>query len=540
MRPWWKEAIIYQIYPRSFKDSNNDGDGDIQGIISKLDYLANLGIDAIWLSPIYLSPMKDNGYDVANYYEINPMFGSMEDFDELIVESKKRNIKIIMDLVCNHTSTEHPWFKEAIKDPNSKFHDYYFFRKKPDDKKSSFGGSAWCYVKEIDEYYYHYFDESQADLNWANEEVRKEVSNIVKFWMEKGCGGFRLDAIELIGKDLEQNIICNGPGIHDYLHELNQNAFALYDAMSVGEGWPTVPIALDYTKESRSELSMIFQFETATLDWNTNFAGKYNPVEIESKKLKESITRWQKGLEQEGWNTLFLENHDLGRSVSRYGNDGKYWRESAKMLATMMAFLKGTLFLYQGQELGATNPKLQDFSLYNDVDTLTKYKELVQDLKILSEEEFKQGIAQNSRDNGRTPMHWNVSINAGFNEGAKPWLFMNDNYHYINVDSELSDGNSVLNFYKKLIKLRKSTCKEVILTGSYEELEQFENHPDLFIYRRKKRDEELIIICNLGEEEIAFNSQIITNEYDLVIHNYDKVEKTLRPYEVIVVGGRII
>lgn len=533
---WWKNAVIYQIYPRSFMDANNDGDGDLRGIIEKLDYLADLGVDGLWLSPIYASPMDDNGYDVSNYFEINPLFGTMEDFDELVVEAKKRNIRIIMDLVANHTSIEHPWFKEAISNPNSKYHDFYYFRKEPDDKRSSFGGSAWCYVPSLDEYYYHYFDVSQADLNWANPEVRKEVANIVKFWLDKGCGGFRLDAIELIGKEIENNIICNGPRIHEYLHDLNVQSFALYpDCMSVGEGWPTVPIALDYTKESRQELNMLFQFETCTLDWNSeNGFGKYDPVKVNPVLLKESITRWQEGLATEGWNTLFLENHDLGRSVSRYGDDKNYRVESAKMLATMMYFLKGTPFLYQGQELGATNPYWRDLSLYNDVDTLTKYQEFVVDMKVMSHDKFIEGILQNSRDNGRTPMHWDSSVNAGFNKGAKPWLGINSNYKEINAENQINDPNSVLNYYKHLISLRKGKYKDLLIYGTYNRLTELELDFNMFIYEMSHNNEKVTVILNLGNDELILPNINLDN---VVVHNYVSVSDKLRPFEAIVLGG---
>lgn len=533
---WWKNAVIYQIYPRSFMDANNDGDGDLRGIIEKLDYLADLGVDGLWLSPIYASPMDDNGYDVSNYFEINPLFGTMEDFDELVVEAKKRNIRIIMDLVANHTSIEHPWFKEAISNPNSKYHDFYYFRKEPDDKRSSFGGSAWCYVPSLDEYYYHYFDVSQADLNWANPEVRKEVANIVKFWLDKGCGGFRLDAIELIGKEIENNIICNGPRIHEYLHDLNVQSFALYpDCMSVGEGWPTVPIALDYTKESRQELNMLFQFETCTLDWNSeNGFGKYDPVKVNPVLLKESITRWQEGLATEGWNTLFLENHDLGRSVSRYGDDKDYRVESAKMLATMMYFLKGTPFLYQGQELGVTNPYWRDLSLYNDVDTLTKYQEFVVDMKVMSHDKFIEGILQNSRDNGRTPMHWDSSVNAGFNKGAKPWLGINSNYKEINAENQINDPNSVLNYYKHLISLRKGKYKDLLIYGTYNRLTELELDCNMFIYEMSHNNEKVTVILNLGNDELILPNINLDN---IVVHNYVSVSDKLRPFEAIVLGG---
>ena len=537
--PWWKNAVIYQIYPRSFMDSNNDGEGDLRGIIEKLDYLAYLGVDGLWLSPIYESPMDDNGYDVSNYFKINPMFGTMEDFDELVVEAKKRNIRIIMDLVANHTSIEHAWFKEAISNPNSKYHDFYYFRKESeiDDKRSSFGGSAWQYVPELDEYYYHYFDVSQADLNWSNPEVRSEVANIVKFWLDKGCGGFRLDAIELIGKELENNIICNGPRIHEYLHDLNLQSFALYpECMSVGEGWPTVPIALDYTKEERQELNMLFQFETCTLDWNFQTYGKYDPIKVSPVLLKESISRWQDGLSTEGWNTLFLENHDLGRSISRYANDKEYRVESAKMLATMMYFLKGTPFLYQGQELGATNPYVTDLSLYDDVDTLTKYKEFVEDWKVMDHETFMKGILQNSRDNGRTPMHWNSSVNAGFNKGCKPWLFVNENYKEINAENEINDPNSVLNYYKNLISLRKGDLKDLLIYGTYERLFDLELTDNMFVYQMSLDGKKITAYINLGEEEIDLSS-LNLDLNNVIVKNYDKLENKLRPYEAFVLGG---
>ena len=537
---WWQKDVIYQIYPRSFKDYNNDGDGDLLGIISELDYLESLGVGGIWLSPIYASPMHDNGYDVSNYYEINPMFGSMDDFDLLVSEAKKRNIYIIMDLVCNHTSTEHPWFKEAIKDKNSKYHDFYFFRKTPDDKRSSFGGSAWKYVPELEEYYYHYFDESQADLNWANSEVRKEVANIVKFWLDKGCRGFRLDAIELIGKDLENNIIANGPHIHEYLHELNINSFDLYDeAMSVGEGWPTVEIAKSYTKEENKELSMIFEFETSTLDWNSNMYGKYDPVKVDMRKYRNAITKWQLGLKDVGWPAVFLENHDLGRSLSRYGNDSCFRKESAKLFASIMFFLKGTIFLYQGEELGLINPNFQDINSYNDVDTLTKYKELVIDMKVMSHEKFMLGALKNSRDNARTPMQWNDGVNGGFNSGKDPWLKVNPSYVMINRDNEVNDPESVFNYYKKLIELRKGRLSEFIQSSNYIDLSEVYNIDELFIYKRKSDKLELIIINNISEKMCEINLDKIDIEgYIVLLSNYQRTEinslYNLKPYETII------
>lgn len=536
-RFWWQDAVIYQIYPRSFMDSNNDGNGDIQGIISKLDYLADLGVNGIWLSPIYVSPMKDNGYDVADYFDINPMFGTMADFDELLKEAKKRNIKILMDLVCNHTSIEHKWFKEAIKDKNSKYHDFYIFKDKPDDKKSSFGGSAWCYVPSLDEYYYHYFDESQADLNWANPELRQEIANICKFWLDKGCGGFRLDAIELISKDLDKNIFANGPHIHQYLHELNRNAFSLYDeTLTVGEGWPTIDICLDYTRPEREELSLIFEFQTATLDWNSPKFSKYNPVPVNHSELKDIITNWQVGLKDKAWNVVFLENHDLGRIVTRYGNDKEYKVESAKMLATLMMCLNGTIFLYQGQELGMINPYFKDLDLYDDVDSKTMYHDLVETMKVMSHDDFMHGLLMNSRDNARTPMHWDNSINSGFNNGAKTWLAMNIHAKDINVANQINDDNSVLNYYKKLIKLRNSNLKNVFVDGYFERLSEFETHDDLFVYKKKYDDEIIIVIINLGQTELTYDQSLIKDK-KVILSNYHQPNAKLRAYEAIVVMG---
>jgi len=533
-RKWWQEAIIYQIYPRSFMDSNNDGNGDLKGITKKLDYLADLGINGIWLSPIYVSPMKDNGYDVKDYYDINPMFGSMGDFDELLEEAKKRNIYIIMDLVCNHTSTEHFWFKEAIKDKNSKYHDFYIFRKEKDDKKSSFGGSAWKYVEELDEYYYHYFDESQADLNWANPNLREEVAKICKFWLDKGCKGFRLDAIELISKDIDKNIIANGPYIHKYLNELNLNAFSLYeDSFTVGEGWPTIDICLDYTRPENKELSLLFEFETATLDWNFNGLGKYDPIKVDHNRLKNVITNWQLGLKNKAWNTIFLENHDLGRSVSRYGNDSKFLTESAKMLATLMFGLNGTIFLYQGEELGLPNPYFTDLNLYNDVDSITQYKDLVLESKVISHEKFMEGLLKNSRDNARCPMHWDNSINSGFNQGAKTWLHMNDKYKHINVENELNDNNSVLNYYKELIQLRKSAYKDVLIDGDFVRLNQYEVNEDMFVYKKTYKDKSILVIINLGENHILYDYNLIINKKK-IISNYKDNGNVLRPYEAMI------
>lgn len=536
-RKWWQEAIIYQIYPRSFMDSNNDGNGDLKGIIEKLDYLASLQIDGIWLSPIYLSPMKDNGYDVSNYYQINPMFGTMDDFDLLVKEAKKRNIKIVMDLVCNHTSIEHEWFLKAIKDKNSKYHDYYLFKDKADDKKSSFGGSAWCYVESLNQYYYHYFDKSQADLNWKNPELRKEVANICKFWLDKGCGGFRLDAIELISKDLEKNIIANGPFIHQYLHELNENAFSLYDdVFTVGEGWPTIDICLDYTRPERKELSLLFEFQSATMDWNTNKFGKYDPIKIDYLKLKDVISSWQQGLKDKAWNVSFLENHDLGRSVSRYGNDTKYLDKSAKMLATLLLSLNGTIFLYQGEEIGMPNPYFKDLNEYDDVDSKTMYNDIVINEKLMSHEQFINGLLKNSRDNARVPMRWDNSINYGFNLGCKTWLNLNKYLDHINVLNQENDENSILNYYRKLIALRKGVYKEYFINANFIRLEKYETDSQLFVFKKQIDDQSIIIIINLNDNNLDYDISLIANK-EILISNYEDKKNYLRPYEVIVIKG---
>lgn len=526
---WWQNAIIYQVYPRSFADSNNDGNGDLLGIVSKLDYLKFLGVDAIWLSPIYLSPMNDNGYDVSDYYQINPIFGTMDDFDLLLLEANKKGIKIIMDLVTNHTSTYHNWFQKAIKG-EKKYQKYYFFSPFKDDKKSSFGGSAWEFVPEISMYYYHYFDVTQADLDWRNPEVRNEISKMVNFWLDKGVAGFRLDAIELIGKDLDNNIFANGKEIHSYLHELYLNSFSKYpDCMTVGEGWPTVDIALDYTRKENQQLDMMFQFETATLDWNPNRFGKYTPIAFDFGKFKTSITKWQLGLENQGWNALFLENHDLGRSVSRYG-DEKYRHQSATALATMLFFLKGTIFLYQGQEIGAINPRFEDINDYLDVDSLTKYQELVIEEKAISKADFIDGLKQNSRDNSRTPFQWDDSVNGGFNKGATPWIKVNPSYKTINVQNELSLEESVLLYYKQLISLRKGTFASLLINGKYRQVESDE---DLFIYKREDENKSLIVITNYSSKNIEIS---LDDKSQIIISNY-KGEQTnkLHAYQSIVI-----
>ncbi len=535
---WWKDAVIYQIYPRSFKDDNNDGIGDLKGIISKLDYLQFLGIDAIWLSPIYESPMEDNGYDISDYHKIAPEFGTMEEMDTLIAEAKKRNIRIIMDLVANHTSKEHKWFKEALKGKDNPYHDFYYWSNTKDNKEASFGGSSWEYVKKLDEYYYHYFAKGQVDLNWTNPEVRKEVANIVNWWLDKGVAGFRMDAIELIGKDLKNGIFANGPKIHEYLRELNQNSFGLKeDSITVGEGWPTPEIALDYTLPENKELDMMFQFESAcSIYLPDNGLGKFDPLPIDLVRLKAIFNKWQQALHNKSWNALFWENHDLPRSVTRFGDDRFYRKESAKALAIMLFLQQGTPFIYQGEEIGMTNAYLKKLSDYQDIDALGNYQALVVDKKLTTPEKFLEGLQKGSRDNARTPMQWDDSINAGFNAGKTPWLKVTPNYKQINVKQCIEDKDSILYTYKHLIELRKSNeYRDVIHYGDFKL--ELPDDPYLFVYEREYNNQKLLVVINFdnAEHEITLNKKpkkILISNYKTSTLNLKK--QTLPPYEAIV------
>ncbi len=525
--PWWKKEVIYQIYPQSFKDSNNDGIGDINGVISKLDYLKELGIGGIWLSPMYVSPLKDNGYDVEDYYDINPMYGSLADMDNLIQEGKKRDIKIIMDLITNHTSTEHEWFKKAISSKENEYQDFYVFADKPDDKKSVFGGSAWEYIPSIDKYYYHYFAVEQADLNWKNPRVRDEVCKIVNFWLERGVGGFRLDAIELIGKELENNVIANGPKIHDYLREISEKTFNKYpDCLSVGEGWPTPEIAIEYCKEEHKELSMMFQFETVALDWGGTPFGKLKQMEIPFKQLKDVFSKWQVKLMNDGWNTLFWENHDLPRSVSRQGNDSKYHYESALALLMILAFQKGTMYIYQGQEIGMANAGFTKLEQYKDIDALGNYKDLVEERKLISSEDYIKGLGIGSRDNSRTPMQWDSSKYAGFSN-SEPWLGIT-NRPEINVEDQLKDPNSVLNFYKNIIKLRTKDYADLLVLGDYED--HLVDDENVYCYQRTYKNKSIITLVNFSSETV--NVSLDMKIKKLIVSNYKDTKQILSKLEL--------
>ena len=464
---WWKKSVIYQIYPKSFQDTNGDGIGDLRGIISRLDYLEELGIDAIWLSPVYQSPQEDNGYDISDYQGIDPMFGTMDDMEALIAAAAEHHIKIIMDLVLNHTSDEHRWFQEAKKSKDNPYHDYYVWKDGeegvlPNDMKAAFGGSAWEWVPELKQYYFHQFAVKQPDLNWNNEKVRREIYDMILWWMEKGVGGFRLDVIDQIAKEPEQKITANGPRLHEFIRELSRETFQKGDLVTVGEAWGAdIARAKQYSNPDGSEFSMVFQFEHICLDQQPG-REKWDLGPFPFVKLKQVLSRWQTGLHGCGWNSLFWNNHDLPRIVSRWGNDGEYRVQSAKMLATVLHGMQGTPYIYQGEELGMTNIKYA-IGDYRDIETLNCYHDRL--AAGFSEAEVMRSIYAKSRDNARTPMQWNDGSEAGFTTG-QPWIAFNPNYKEINAAAEREDSDSVFTYYKKLIRLRKTL--PVIVCGTYE------------------------------------------------------------------------
>lgn len=526
---WWKDAVIYQIYPKSFKDSNGDGIGDINGIISKLDYLEELGIDAIWLSPVYKSPQDDNGYDIANYQAIDQMFGTLDDMDRLISEAKKHHIRIIMDLVLNHTSDEHRWFKEAKKSKDNPYHDYYVWRDgkegmPPNDMKSVFGGAAWEYVEEVDQYYFHQFSVKQPDLNWDNEAVRHELYDMINWWIDRGVGGFRLDVIDQIAKEPDLKITNNGPKLHDYIRELNENTFGKGALITVGEAWgANIDNAKLYSNPDGSEFSMVFQFEHIGLDQQEG-KEKWDLAPLPFVKLKQVLTKWQEALDGSGWNSLFWDNHDLPRIVSRWGNDQAYRKESAKMLAVVLHGMQGTPYIYQGEELGMTNVQypIED---YEDLETLNMYHERKK--QGYQEEDIMRSIHAKSRDNARTPMQWDVSDNAGFTTGT-PWLKVNPNYVEINAKDNLEDPDSVFACYQKLIALRKNY--PVFVDGHFHLL--LEEDENFFAYMREDENSELIVIANFFEHHVNLPLELDLQDYTILYQNYKDASGNLyRPYE---------
>ncbi|BAV03445.1 glycoside hydrolase family 13 protein [Lactococcus formosensis] len=533
---WWQEAVMYQIYPRSFQDSNGDGIGDIKGIISRLDYLEKLGITGIWLSPVYKSPNDDNGYDISDYEAIMAEFGTMSDMETLILEAEKRGIKIIMDLVVNHTSDEHPWFIEARKSEENKYRDYYIWRDAPadgglpNDLKSIFGGPAWQWDETAGQYYLHLFSKKQPDLNWENEALRQAVYDMMNFWIDKGIGGFRMDVIDLIGKQPDDGITGNGPKLHDYLKEMHQATFGGKNLLTVGETWGATPeIAKQYSNPANKELSMVFQFEHIGLD-EAEGQTKWDLIPLEIPKLKEVFSKWQTELGDEGWNSLFWNNHDLPRIVSRWGNDKEYRVESAKMLAILLHMMKGTPYIYQGEEIGMTNNPVTNIEQIDDIESRNMYFERLEEG--YSKEAILHSINAKGRDNARTPMQWSNAKTAGFSTGH-PWLAINPNYEKINVDAALEDENSIFYTYQKLIALRKEN--PIIVWGEFELLK--DTAEEVFAYIRSYKGENWLIVANFSANENQFSSSYEVKEE--VIHNYSEViddvkEIVLKPYEAFV------
>ncbi|MBN8199258.1 glycoside hydrolase family 13 protein [Bacillus sp. NTK034] len=548
-KQWWKESVVYQIYPRSFMDSNEDGIGDLQGIISRLDYLKELGVDVVWLSPVYKSPNDDNGYDISDYLDIMSEFGTMEDWEVLLGEMHKREIKLIMDLVVNHSSDEHIWFAESRKSKDNPYRDYYIWRegrngKEPNNWGSNFGGSAWELDDNTGEYYLHLFSKKQPDLNWDNPELRNEIYDMMTWWLEKGIDGFRMDVVNFISKveglpDDEpkpgkkyasgSKYYRNGPRIHEYLREMNEKALSKYNVMTVGEMPGVTPEwARQYTGESRNELNMVFQFEHVSLDNGPN--GKWDLKPLDLCDLKTNLTKWQNELGEDGWNSLYFNNHDQPRSVSRFGSDGEYREKSAKMLATLLHMMKGTPYVYQGEEIGMTNVRFSSIEEYRDIETLNFYKESLNDG--WTEEKALESIYAKGRDNARTPMQWDSSEHGGFTAGT-PWIKVNPNYKDINVEKAMKDPESVFHYYKKLIELRKK--HEIIVYGRYNLI--LDHHPEVYAYTRTMGNQILLVLCNFygGNPEVELPACIQEKKFEALIGNYQDIQISrptkLRPYE---------
>ena len=535
---WWENAVVYQIYPKSFQDSNGDGYGDIRGIISRLDYLKDLGIDAVWISPMYCSPQDDNGYDISDYQDIDPMFGTMDDMEELIREAGKRGIKIIMDLVLNHTSDEHRWFLEAVKGKENPYHDYYVWRDGeegvyPNDMKSTFGGPAWEWVPELKQYYFHQFSVKQPDLNWENPKVRLEIYDMILWWMDKGVGGFRLDVIDQIAKEPDLGITNNGPRLHEFLRELSRETFQKGNLITVGEAWGATPeIAKKYSNPDGSEFSMVFQFEHMVMDQEEG-KEKWDLAPLPFVKLKKCMEKWQTELYEKGWNSLFWDNHDLPRIVSRWGDDGAYRVPSAKMLAAVLHGMQGTPYIYQGEELGMTNVRFDSIEEYRDIETLNMYYERLD--AGYDKKDIMESIYAKSRDNARTPMQWSAQRNAGFTTGT-PWLGLNPNYSEINAEKEINDPDSVYQFYRRLIELRK-TCP-VFTDGKFELL--LPEDEQIFAYTRTDQETEMLVCANFKREPSACPLLAQWKDAEVLIHNYEeKIGKDLRPYEAVILFRKV-
>ena len=550
---WWKESVVYQIYPRSFCDSNGDGIGDLNGITGKLDYLKELGIDVIWLSPVYKSPNDDNGYDISDYQAIMDEFGTMEDFDRMLATAHEKGIKIMMDLVVNHTSDEHKWFIESRKSTDNPYRDYYIWRPAKEDGSlpnnwgSCFSGPAWEYDKTTDMYFLHLFSKKQPDLNWDNPAVRQDVFDMMNWWLKKGVDGFRMDVISLISKepglpDKEPgingyatfNVSANGPHVHEYLQEMRQKALNNADTITVGEcSGVTLEEAKKYARSDEKELNMVFQFEHMDVDSDEK-AGKWTTKKMDLRNLKKILTRWQKGLQDIAWNSLYWENHDQPRSVSRFGNDSDEYREiSAKMLATCIHMMQGTPYVYQGEELGMTNCPFNTLDNFRDLESINAFHELTEQGK-MTEEDMMAAIGYKGRDNARTPMQWDDSAYAGFST-ATPWIMVNPNYTKINARDQINREDSVFKYYQKLIKLRHES--ELIVYGTYDLI--LDDDKDIYAYIRTLGDEKLIVYCNFSENtrEVELPKEFTNGK--VLISNYSDAKVnhkiTLRPYEAIVI-----
>lgn len=546
---------MYQIYPKSFYDTSGNGVGDIKGITAKLDYLKELGIDVVWITPIYKSPQNDNGYDISDYFNIHEEYGTMEDFDELLEEAHSRGIKIIMDIVINHTSTENQWFIESRKSKDNEYRDFYIWKdgkedgSEPTNWQSKFGGNAWQYDEETGQYYLHLFDVTQADLNWENDEVRKKLYDMMHFWLKKEVDGFRLDVINLISKDQDfpdddgsvapgdgRKFYTDGPKVHEYMQEMNKEVFSQYDIMTVGEmSSTTIDNCIKYSNPDRNELSMTFNFHHLKVDYPNG--EKWSVADFDFLKLKEILSTWQREMHKGGgWNALFWCNHDQPRIVSRYGDDSEYRNESAKMLATTIHMMQGTPYIYQGEEFGMTNPKFTSIDEYRDVESLNTYNILKEQGK--SEEEILEILRHKSRDNSRTPVQWNGDKNAGFTSGT-PWIPVAKNYQEINAEQALEDENSVFYHYQKLNRLRKEY--DIIVDGDYQLI--LEDHPDIFAYVRNGDGEKLLVVNNFYARETEFtlpdevdvkgwSSEVLISNYEDAKNVYSQI--SLRPYESVV------
>ena len=550
-KKWWKESVVYQIYPKSFKDSNGDGIGDIKGIIEKLDYLKELGVNVLWISPMLESPQDDNGYDISDYRRIYEDYGTMEDYEEMLSEAHKRDIKVLMDLVVNHTSDEHNWFIESRKSKDNPYRDYYIWKdpvngKEPNNWGGVFGGSAWEYDEKTQMYYLHLFSKKQPDLNWENEKVRREVYDMMTFWCEKGIDGFRMDVISMISKNQafpdgevknglygDFNPYCvHGPRIHEFLQEMNKEVLSRYDIMTVGEtSGVTIEEAQKYAGEDRNELNMVFQFEHVEDACGDH--GKWTTAKFNFRDFKKTMIKWQEELQGKAWNSLFLGNHDQPRSVSRFGNDNPAYREtSAKMLATCLHMMQGTPYVYQGEELGMTNVYFDKLEDYRDIESINFFTELTE-AGIMTPEYMMKCLMLRSRDNARTPMQWDDSAQGGFTSG-EPWIRINPNYKEINAVQQLGDPDSVFHYYQKLIRLRKE--KDIIVYGDFEAL--CRDDDKIFAYTRKLDQKKLLTVCNFSDqnaemdipEEFAGAQCLITNLGRTV---FDR-NFVLRPYEAFV------